>query len=77
MCPTTPAPAYKLGEKSDDPIAMYLGDIFTVQANLVGVPGISIPYGNTKSGLPIGLQLMAGKFEEAKLLDFSSQIEKY
>ncbi|MBK7641160.1 MAG: Asp-tRNA(Asn)/Glu-tRNA(Gln) amidotransferase subunit GatA [Bacteroidetes bacterium] len=77
LCPTTPAPAYKLGEKSDDPIAMYLGDIFTVQANLVGVPGISIPYGNTKSGLPIGLQLMAGKFEEAKLLDFSSQIEKY
>ena len=77
LCPTTPAPAYKIGEKSDDPIAMYLGDIFTVQANLVGVPGISIPYGNTKSGLPIGLQLMAGKFEEAKLLDFSSQIEKY
>jgi aspartyl-tRNA(Asn)/glutamyl-tRNA(Gln) amidotransferase subunit A len=77
LCPTTPAPAYKIGEKSDDPIAMYLGDIFTVQANLVGVPGISIPFGNTKSGLPIGLQLMAGKFEEAKLLDFSSQIEKY
>lgn len=77
LCPTTPAPAYKIGEKSDDPIAMYLGDIFTVQANLVGVPGISIPFGNTKTGLPIGLQLMAGKFEEGKLLDFSSQIEKY
>jgi aspartyl-tRNA(Asn)/glutamyl-tRNA(Gln) amidotransferase subunit A len=53
---------------------MYLGDIFTVQANLVGIPGISLPTGFTSDGLPLGMQLMAGKFEEAKLLSFSQQL---
>ena len=53
---------------------MYLGDIFTVQANLVGIPAISLPLGRDKNDLPIGIQFMAGKFEEPKLLDFSSQV---
>jgi aspartyl-tRNA(Asn)/glutamyl-tRNA(Gln) amidotransferase subunit A len=74
LCPTTPSPAFKIGEMSDDPIAMYLGDIFTVQANLVGVPAVSLPVAESKAGLPIGLQLMAGKFEEGKLLQFSQQV---
>jgi aspartyl-tRNA(Asn)/glutamyl-tRNA(Gln) amidotransferase subunit A len=74
LCPAAPTPPFKLGENSEDPIAMYLGDIFTVQANLVGIPGISLPTGFTSNGLPLGMQLMAGKFEEAKLLSFSQQL---
>ena len=74
LCPAAPTPPFKLGEHSDDPIAMYLGDIFTVQANLVGIPGIALPVGKTDDGLPIGMQFMAGKFEEAKLLAFSHQL---
>ena len=70
LCPAAPTPAFKIGEKTDDPIAMYLGDIFTVQANLVGIPGISVPVSTSSEGLPIGMQFMAGKFEEAKLLAF-------
>ncbi len=71
ICPTAPSPAYKLGEMKDDPVEMYLGDIFTVQANLAGIPAISLPLGETASGLPIGVQVMAGKFKEEKLLAFS------
>lgn len=74
LCPAAPTPPFKLGSHSDDPIAMYLGDIFTVQANLVGIPGISLPIGNTEDGLPVGMQFMAGKFEEGKLLAFSEQL---
>lgn len=74
LLPTTPTPAFKLGEKSDDPITMYLQDIFTVQANLAGVPAISLPTATAKSGLPIGMQLMAGRFEEVELLAFSKAI---
>ena len=74
MCPTTPAPAYKIGEKSDDPIAMYLGDIFTVQANIVGCPAISVPNGIHSNGLPIGLQIMGRDFEEGNLLNLAKQI---
>lgn len=66
--PTTPTPAFKIGEKTDDPLAMYLQDLFTVTANLAGVPGISVPCGLSKSGLPIGLQLQAPPMEEEKLL---------
>jgi aspartyl-tRNA(Asn)/glutamyl-tRNA(Gln) amidotransferase subunit A len=66
--PTTPTSAFKAGEKSDDPLAMYLSDVYTVACNLAGIPGLSIPCGFTKSGLPIGLQLLGPPFEEEKLL---------
>ena len=75
VCPTTPTTAYKLGEKTADPIQMYLGDLFTVQANVVGLPAISIPNGVDKDGLPIGFQIMAGAFKEAQLLAFAKSIE--
>jgi aspartyl-tRNA(Asn)/glutamyl-tRNA(Gln) amidotransferase subunit A len=76
VCPTTPTTAYKLGEKTADPIQMYLGDLFTVQANVVGLPAISIPNGVDEEGLPIGFQIMAGAFKEAELLAFAKQITK-
>ena len=66
--PTAPTPAFKLGEKSDDPLAMYLADIYTVTANLAGIPGISVPCGENHEKLPIGLQLFARHFDEATLL---------
>jgi aspartyl-tRNA(Asn)/glutamyl-tRNA(Gln) amidotransferase subunit A len=66
--PVTPAPAFRIGEKVDDPLAMYLGDLYTVSANLAGVPGLSIPCGFTTSGLPIGLQLQGPLLEELRLL---------
>jgi aspartyl-tRNA(Asn)/glutamyl-tRNA(Gln) amidotransferase subunit A len=75
VCPTTPTTAYKLGEKTADPIQMYLGDLFTVQANVVGLPAISIPNGVDKDGLPIGFQIMAGAFKEKELLAFAKSIE--
>jgi aspartyl-tRNA(Asn)/glutamyl-tRNA(Gln) amidotransferase subunit A len=64
--PTTPTPAFRLGEKTDDPLQMYLADIFTVPANLAGVPGLSVPCGFV-SGLPVGLQLVGRPFDEASL----------
>jgi aspartyl-tRNA(Asn)/glutamyl-tRNA(Gln) amidotransferase subunit A len=68
VAPVTPTPAFKLGEKTDDPLAMYLNDIYTVTADLVGVPGISVPCGNNKEGLPIGLQILGKHFDEATVL---------
>ena len=67
VTPTTPTPAFKLGEKTDDPLALYLNDIYTVTADLVGIPGISVPCGNSKSGLPIGLQILGRHFDEPTL----------
>jgi aspartyl-tRNA(Asn)/glutamyl-tRNA(Gln) amidotransferase subunit A len=66
--PTTPAPAFKLGELVDDPLSMYLLDLYTVAANLAGLPAINLPCGMSKSGLPIGMQLMAPPLEEERLL---------
>jgi aspartyl-tRNA(Asn)/glutamyl-tRNA(Gln) amidotransferase subunit A len=66
--PTAPTPAFPIGAKADDPLAMYLSDVYTVSANLAGLPGVSIPCGFTKAGLPIGLQLLAPPFEEERLL---------
>jgi len=66
--PVTPTPAFKLGDKVDDPLAMYLFDLFTIGANLAGIPGIAIPCGFSTDGLPIGLQLQAPPFEEDRLL---------
>jgi aspartyl-tRNA(Asn)/glutamyl-tRNA(Gln) amidotransferase subunit A len=77
LTPTIPAPAFKIGEKMDDPLQMYLSDIFTISANLAGIPGISVPCGYTKGGLPIGLQLLAGHFEEGKLIQAASAYEKH
>lgn len=67
LTPVTPGPAFKLGEKSDDPLQMYLSDIFTINVNLAGLPGMSLPCGFTKAGLPIGMQLIAPHFGEEKL----------
>jgi aspartyl-tRNA(Asn)/glutamyl-tRNA(Gln) amidotransferase subunit A len=72
IMPITPTTAFKLGEHSDNPLEMYLADLYSVQANVVGVPAISIPCGKDKKGLPIGLQIIADDFEEVKLLDFSN-----
>jgi aspartyl-tRNA(Asn)/glutamyl-tRNA(Gln) amidotransferase subunit A len=71
LMPTTPSTAFKLGEHSDNPLEMYLADLFSVQANVAGVAAISVPCGVDKLGLPIGLQLMADDFEERKLLGFT------
>ena len=66
--PTSPTPAFKLGERTADPLAMYLSDIYTITANLAGIPGISIPCGLTKTNLPIGMQLLGAPFSEETLL---------
>jgi aspartyl-tRNA(Asn)/glutamyl-tRNA(Gln) amidotransferase subunit A len=74
LMPTSPAPAFKIGEKMDDPIAMYLADIFTVMANLVGCPAISVPLYKHSTGLPFGLQIMSKNFNEVSLLQASQQL---
>ena len=74
LLPTTPTPAFGIGENIDDPIAMYLQDIFTVHANLAGIPAVSLPLGEHSNGLPFGIQLMAASFQDAKLLEFSDQL---
>ena len=73
--PVSPTPAFRLGEKLDDPLAMYLSDILTVPASLAGIPAISIPCGKTSDGRPIGLQLMAPAFGEDRLLTAAFQAE--
>ena len=74
--PTTPTPPFKLGEKTSDPLQMYLGDIFTVSANLAGLPGISVPCGFSNDGLPIGFQLMGRMFDETTLLRVADAYER-
>jgi aspartyl-tRNA(Asn)/glutamyl-tRNA(Gln) amidotransferase subunit A len=74
--PTSPTPAFKLGEKVDDPLAMYLADIYTVTANLAGIPGISIPAGSSKEKLPIGMQVFGKHFDEATILRVANAYEK-
>jgi len=71
ILPTTPTTAFKFGDHSEDPVEMFLADLYTVQANVTGIPAISIPNGVSSEGLPIGLQIMAKHFDEAKLLAFS------
>ena len=75
VTPTTPTPAFKLGEKADDPLSMYLADIYTVVADLVGIPGISVPCGKTKSGLPLGLQILGKHFDEGTLFRLGHAVE--
>jgi aspartyl-tRNA(Asn)/glutamyl-tRNA(Gln) amidotransferase subunit A len=74
--PTSPTAAFRIGAKVDDPLAMYLSDIYTIGCNLAGIAGISIPCGFTKTGLPIGLQLLAPPFEEEKLLRAARMFER-
>jgi len=71
LMPAAPTTAFKLGEHSDDPVEMYLADLYSVQANVAGVPGISVPCGTDDKGMPIGLQVIADDFEEAELFRFS------
>ncbi len=76
LSPTTPGTAFKIGEKVNDPLAMYLEDIFTVALNIAGVPGMSMPVGLSKAGLPIGMQLIASHFAEEKLFQAGHALEQ-
>ncbi len=76
ITPTSPTAAFKLGDKTDDPLAMYLADIYTVTANLAGIPGISIPCGQTKEKLPIGMQIFGRHFDEATILRLAHAFEQ-
>jgi aspartyl-tRNA(Asn)/glutamyl-tRNA(Gln) amidotransferase subunit A len=75
VTPTSPTPAFPIGEKVDDPLAMYLSDIFTVTVNLAGLPGLSLPCGVTGAGLPIGLQVIGRPFDEETVLRLGAAIE--
>jgi aspartyl-tRNA(Asn)/glutamyl-tRNA(Gln) amidotransferase subunit A len=76
LAPTTPTPAFRLGEKVADPISMYLSDIFTAAANLTGVPALSVPAGvDPETKLPLGVQVMAPHFEESRMFGVASWIE--
>jgi len=74
LTPTTPNVAFKIGEKTNDPLSMYLEDIYTTSANLVGVPGLNIPIGFNSEKLPVGMQIMANQFQERKLLQLAKQL---
>jgi len=76
LSPVTPVPAWKIGENSDDPLAMYLSDILTISANLAGIPGMSVPGGFTRAGLPVGIQLQGNHFEEERLIQTAYHIEQ-
>jgi aspartyl-tRNA(Asn)/glutamyl-tRNA(Gln) amidotransferase subunit A len=76
LTPVAPTPAYRLGEKADDPLQMYLGDIFTVTANLAGICGLSVPCGSTRAGLPVGLQVLGPAFGEENILRVGHAVER-
>ncbi len=76
LTPATPTAAFAIGEKADDPIAMYLNDVFTVPVNLAGLPGVSVPAGLSGEGLPLGLQLIGRAFDEATLLRAARRLEE-
>jgi aspartyl-tRNA(Asn)/glutamyl-tRNA(Gln) amidotransferase subunit A len=76
ISPVAPTPAYGIGETLDDPLTMYLSDIFTLSANLAGIPGISVPCGFSDDGLPIGLQIMGSHFNESILFKIARQFEQ-
>jgi aspartyl-tRNA(Asn)/glutamyl-tRNA(Gln) amidotransferase subunit A len=75
LCPTSPTPAFKIGEKIDDPVSLYLTDIYTITANLAGVPGVALPAGFA-NGLPLGMQLLGPYFSEARLLNIAHQYQQ-
>jgi aspartyl-tRNA(Asn)/glutamyl-tRNA(Gln) amidotransferase subunit A len=76
VTPTTPTAAFRLGEKTSDPLQMYLADIYTVTGSLAGVPGISVPCGTTREGLPVGMQIFGRHFEEGRVLQIAAAFEK-
>ena len=76
LTPSTPSSAFKIGEKTDDPVSMYLNDIFTVPVNLAGLPALSIPAGVDKQGHPLGLQLIGKALDEQKILNIGYAFEK-
>src|SRR5207244_165164 len=76
LTPTAPSAAFAIGEKTEDPIAMYLNDVFTVPANLVGVPALSVPAGLSDDGLPLGLQVIGRAFDEATVLRVGEILER-
>jgi aspartyl-tRNA(Asn)/glutamyl-tRNA(Gln) amidotransferase subunit A len=75
FCPVSPFPAFKIGEKTSDPLSMYLADIYTISLNLAGVPGLSLPVG-VIGKLPVGLQIIGNYFEEDKILAIAQELEK-
>ena len=75
VTPTAPTPAFKIGEKSDDPVAMYLADIYTVTASLAGICGVSVPCGKSREGLPIGMQILGRHFDEATIFRVGHAVE--
>jgi aspartyl-tRNA(Asn)/glutamyl-tRNA(Gln) amidotransferase subunit A len=75
LTPTTPTTAFKVGEKVNDPLAMYKADIFTVGVNVVGVPALVVPVGKDANGLPVGMQLIADHYDEATLFTLGSALE--
>jgi aspartyl-tRNA(Asn)/glutamyl-tRNA(Gln) amidotransferase subunit A len=75
VTPTAPTAAFKLGEKTDDPLAMYLADIYTVTASLAGICGVSVPCGATAAGLPVGMQVLAPHFGEATAFRVARAVE--
>ena len=76
ICPTAPTPAFKLGENTSDPLKMYLADAMTVPPSLAGLPAISVPNGESATGLPIGVQIIGRQKDDAKLLAFAKQVEE-
>lgn len=76
LTPSTPSPAFAIGENMDDPVKMYLNDVFTVTANLAGLPGISVPAGLSSDGLPLGLQIIGNIYDEMSTLTFAAEIER-
>jgi aspartyl-tRNA(Asn)/glutamyl-tRNA(Gln) amidotransferase subunit A len=73
LTPVSPTAAFKIGEKIDDPLSMYLSDIYTVTANLAGIPSLSVPCGFTPDGLPVGLQILGNQFQENTILRLAHQ----
>jgi aspartyl-tRNA(Asn)/glutamyl-tRNA(Gln) amidotransferase subunit A len=76
LTPTAPTPAFRVGEKTDDPLTMYLSDIYTIPCNLAGIPGISVPCGLSAEGLPVGAQLLSNHFREETLFTAAGAIER-
>ena len=76
MAPVSPFPAFRLGEKMDDPLAMYLSDIFTITGSLAGIPCMSVPCGTTAEGLPVGLQILTRHFDETTMFRLADAFER-
>jgi aspartyl-tRNA(Asn)/glutamyl-tRNA(Gln) amidotransferase subunit A len=76
VAPVSPFPAFKIGEKIDDPLEMYLSDIYTITGDLAGIPCMSVPCGNTASGLPVGMQIMTRHFDETGMFRLAYALER-